>query len=131
MLVMGRMRGPALRGHALAQRLQRFVGLRSQLRCPGKGGQRQLLALLRAESHLHGSRLHRIQKIKHVGRPAAGDRGNGVDQRFLDGPQVWPTARNVSAAAVLRRRHARSAARPVTPMPISAGVFGMARTMAP
>ncbi len=72
------MGGAAFGGHALAQHLGRFAAALSQLRRPGKGADGQFGGGLRRQAQYGAGAAHGFQKIKHVGRARAGQRGHGV-----------------------------------------------------
>ena len=76
--------------------------------------------------------LHRFGQQEHVGRAAAGHRGDRVHPRFVVDPDRRPdrVEQRVGARRAARRRRCALANRPVTPAPSSAGVFGIARTTA-
>jgi hypothetical protein len=76
--------------------------------------------------------LHRFDEVEHIGRAAARHRRHRIDLGFI----VQPHGLADGAQDIVSRLRCAAltpavATMPVMPMPISAGVFGMQRTMAP
>ena len=123
-----RMRRAALRRDSVAQRrAARRAGASAV--APAKSRARAA-ALLGAQAHLPRRRRSSPRRQEHVGRTRAGQRGHGVEVGLRRSTQsVLP----VGASSARRRARSSSvtagrANRPAMPWPISAGVFGIART---
>ena len=96
----------AFRGHTLPEHLDRIARLRRQLRRAGKGRQRQLPALLRAQAHLQRRLLHRLEEEKHIRRPAARYRRHRIDLGFVIQPHgLADRAHDLVGSIALRLAH--------------------------
>ena len=74
---------------------------------------------------------HRLDEVEDVGRPRAGQRGDRVEILLARRPrQLRPVGASTASTcgAAARASTAARAYRPEMPWPISAGVFGIART---
>ena len=127
-----RVGGAALGGDALAQHA------RADRRAPAPARSRRRRWRARAGLPCSGGRPisraacdHRLDEIEDIGRAGPGQRGDGVEVLFARRPTACGrSARAPPRRAALSRRWSPRRARtgPAMPWPISAGVFGMART---